>query len=154
LAPYLLAERVLRGTAGSERQRQTAGIHEYNLLTRSMTEPTVTEEPDLADLINLLDDEHVRSILTATSTEPLSAQELSDRCDVSASTIYRRVNRLKNADLLREQTRPRPDGHHDTVYVSTLTRFELTLEDGEMDWNIERRQRDIADELTRMWGKF
>lgn len=119
-----------------------------------MTEPSVTGEPDLADLVALLDDEHVRSILTATSDEPLSARELGERCDVSVSTIYRRVDRLEDADLLRERTRPRSDGHHETVYVSTFDRFELTVRDGEMDWELDRRPTDVADELTRMWGEF
>lgn len=119
-----------------------------------MTEPTVPEELDLADLIDLLDDEHVRSILAATSAEPLSAGELSDRCGVSVSTIYRRVDRLEDADLVREETRPRPDGHHETIYVSTLDRFELTVRDGELEWELERRHKDVADELTRLWGKF
>ncbi len=119
-----------------------------------MTESSVTGTPDLADLVELLDDEHVRSILAATSAEPLSARELGDRCDVSVSTIYRRVDRLEDADLLRERTRPRPDGHHVTVYVSALERFELTVRDGELDWELERRPTDVADELSRMWGNL
>lgn len=128
--------------------------HDYNLWTRSMTEPTVSEETDLADFIELLDDEHVRSIIAATSAEPLSAGELSDRCDVSVSTIYRRLDRLADVGLIREQTRPRPDGHHESVYLSALDRFEITVRNGEMDWELERRPKDIADELTRLWGKF
>lgn len=119
-----------------------------------MTGSSVTGTPDLADLVELLDDEHVRSILAATSAEPLSARELGDRCDVSVSTIYRRVDRLEDADLLRERTRPRPDGHHETVYVSALERFELTVGDGELDWELERRPTDVADELSRMWGNL
>lgn len=119
-----------------------------------MTDPTVTGDLDLSDFISLLDDEHVRSILAATSTEPLSAGELSDQCGVSVSTIYRRVDRLEDADLVRKKTRPRPDGHHETIYVSTLDRFELTVREGEMDWELERRHQDIADELTRLWGQF
>lgn len=119
-----------------------------------MTEPTVTGDLDLSDLIGLFDDEHVRSILAATSAEPLSAGELSDRCGVSVSTIYRRVDQLEDANLVREETRPRPDGHHESIYVSTLDRFELTVRDGEMDWELERHHQDIADELTRLWGKF
>lgn len=119
-----------------------------------MTGPSVPGDPDLTDLVELLDDEHVRSILTATSAEPLSARELSDRCDVSVSTIYRRLDRLEDADLLGERTRPRSDGHHETVYVSTLERFELTVEDGEMNWELDRRPTDVADELSRMWGNL
>jgi predicted transcriptional regulator len=119
-----------------------------------MTDSTVTAEPDLAEIVDLLGDEHVRSILAATSAEPLSAKELSDHCDVSVSSIYRRVERLDGADLLQERTRPRSDGHHETVYVARLDRFELTVRDGDVDWELDRRSTDVADELTRMWGNL
>lgn len=129
-------------------------LHGYHLWTPTMTESTVTESIDLPDFIGLIDDEHVRSILVATSAEPLSAGELSDLCGVSVSSIYRRVEELEEADLVREQTRPRADGHHESVYTATLDRFELIIQDGEFDWTLERDEGDIADELTRLWGKF
>jgi predicted transcriptional regulator len=119
-----------------------------------MTDKSVTDDVDLSDIIGLLDDEHVRVILAETSAEPLSAGALSDRCDVSTSAIYRRVDRLVEAGLLDEQTRPRSDGHHDTVYVASLERFELVVRDGELRWTVDRSQTDIADELTRLWGNF
>lgn len=136
------------------RPAPSTGLGDNNLCTCRMTDSTVTDETDLADVVALLDDEHVRSILVLTSEKPLSANELADRCDVSDSSIYRRVDRLVEADLLTEQTRPRSDGHHETVYVSALGRFELVVRDGEMDWTVERAEGDVADELTRMWGKF
>ncbi|MFB6121881.1 MAG: helix-turn-helix domain-containing protein [Haloferacaceae archaeon] len=109
---------------------------------------------DLATVVALLDDEHVRSILAATSETPLSANELSEHCGVSTSSIYRRLDRLTDADLVGERTRPRADGHHETVYVSRLERFELVLRDGEFEWDVDRERDDVADELTRLWGKF
>ena len=130
------------------------GGREYDLYTRAMTEQSVSEETDLATVVGLLDDEHVRSILAATSVEPRSARELGDRCGVSTSSIYRRVEGLVEADLLRERTRPRRDGHHETVYVASLDRFELRVREGELDWTVERDGRDVADELTRMWGEL
>jgi len=110
--------------------------------------------PDLATLVELLDDEHVRTMLAATSAEPLSASALSERCGVSTSAVYRRLDRLVDAGLLDERTRPRSDGHHDTVYVAVVERFELVVDDGDIDWTVDRTDRDVADELTRLWGKF
>ncbi|MFD1632908.1 ArsR/SmtB family transcription factor (plasmid) [Haloplanus ruber] len=109
---------------------------------------------DLATVVELLDDEHVRAILAATSDTPLSANELSERCGVSTSPIYRRLDRLTDADLVGERMRPRSDGHHETVYVSRLDRFELTVRDGELHWTLDRDSDDVADQLTRLWGKF
>ena len=118
--------------------------------------PVADPDTDLATIDDLLDDEHVRTILAATSAEPLSAAELGERCGVSESTIYRRVDRLTDAGLVAERTRPRSDGHHETVYVATLARFEVTVEDGTVEYTVEReRERtDVADELARMWGEL
>jgi predicted transcriptional regulator len=123
-----------------------------------MTDDPVADDPDsapdLATLVDLLDDGHVRTILAATSAEPLSAATLADRCGLSTSAVYRRVDRLTDAGLLDERTRPRSDGHHEAVYVATVERFELVVRDGEMDWTVEHTEADVADELTRLWGKF
>jgi len=127
---------------------------ESKLYPPRMTDEAVNGEHDLADVVALLDDEHVRSILVATSAEPLSAKELGERCDLSVSSIYRRVDELRDLDLLEERTRPRRDGHHETVYASALDRFELTIRDGDLDWTVERAGGDVADELSRMWGNF
>ncbi|SFS08047.1 Helix-turn-helix domain-containing protein [Halomicrobium zhouii] len=127
---------------------------ESKLFLPLMTDEVVNGDHDLADVVALLDDEHVRSILVATSAEPLSAKELGDRCDLSVSSIYRRVDELRDLDLLEERTRPRSDGHHETVYASALARFELTIRDGDLEWTLERADGDVADELSRMWGNF
>jgi predicted transcriptional regulator len=119
-----------------------------------MSDVPVADEPDLATVVDLLDDAHVRTILVATSAEPLSAAELSERCEVSTSAVYRRTDRLVAADLLCERTRPRSDGHHDTVYVAAIERFELSIRDGDLTWTVDRAETDVADELTRLWGKF
>ncbi|MFB6184787.1 MAG: helix-turn-helix domain-containing protein [Haloarculaceae archaeon] len=119
-----------------------------------MTREPVAEDTDLSEVVDFLGDQHVRTILTATSADPLSARELSERCDLSVSAIYRRIERLQAANLLEEGTRPRRDGHHDTVYVAALETFELTIRDGELDWTAEGPESDVADELTRLWRKF
>jgi predicted transcriptional regulator len=108
----------------------------------------------MATVVSLLDDEYARSILTATSIEPMSAKELSERCDASLPTIYRRVEDLTEAGLLTERTRPRPDGHHYSVYAADLDRLTIDLEDGEFAFDLERRSEDVADRLTRMWEEL
>jgi predicted transcriptional regulator len=118
-----------------------------------VTDRSVTDA-DLAEVVDLLDDEHVRAILAATSEKPLSARELAERRDLSTSSIYRRVERLADADLVDERTRPRRDGHHETVYVATVERVELAFRDGTVRWTVDRRSADVADELSRLWGRF
>ena len=125
-----------------------------NVMSPASDPPGVPEEPTLEAVVELLDDEHARTILTATSVDPLSAKELSERCDVSQATVYRRVERLTETGLVEERTRPRADGHHDTVYVATLDELSVRLRDGELEFDIERRGEDVADQLTRLWESF
>lgn len=50
----------------------------------------MAEECGIEEVAGLLEDPTVRTILTATSVEPMSASELSERCGVSEPTVYRR----------------------------------------------------------------
>lgn len=112
------------------------------------------DERRLDSLLALLEDDHARAILTATSVEPMSAAELSDHCDVSQTTVYRRVERLVDAGLVAERTRPRADGHHDTVYVARLDELSVRLRGGTLEFDVTRRSDDVADRLTRLWEGF
>lgn len=111
-------------------------------------------DSDDAELLALLEDDYAREILAATSAQPMSAERLSQHCDASDSTIYRRVDRLKDHDLIDEQTQFDPDGHHYNVYVSRLQSVTVTFDDGECQVELERRPpagEDPADRFTRMW---
>nr|WP_263019218.1 winged helix-turn-helix domain-containing protein [Natronobiforma cellulositropha] len=112
----------------------------------------MNEEPTLETVLSVLEDEYARAILEATRTDPLSANELSDRSDASLSTVCRRLERLEAVSLVRERTRPRADGHHDTVYVATLEEFRLRLEPDGFTFDLRRDEEDVADRLRRLWG--
>ena len=114
----------------------------------------MSEDCDEAELLDLLNDEYARAILKETSVEPMSARTLSERCDASRATIYRRINRLKDCDLLDEQMRPQSDGNHHKVFVSRLESFAVDFEDGEMTASVTRKpptEEDVADRFTRLW---
>lgn len=107
-------------------------------------------EVDIEAVAGLLEDETARAILTQTSREPMSASELKQRCDASGPTIYRRLERLRERDLIEEQTRPDPDGgHHTQVYAPNLRRVTVELVDGELRLEIDRRE-DMSDRFTRL----
>jgi DNA-binding transcriptional ArsR family regulator len=118
----------------------------------------VSEDWDLAAVLDLLSDEYARAILAATSVEPMSANELSDQCDASPPTVYRRIEWLQEYELLEEQTRVELSGNHHKVYSATLDEFSMDLDDGAFEATIERTSRadfpaeaDTADRFTRMW---
>lgn len=110
----------------------------------------MSEESDLEAVAALLDDETARTILTETSVEPMSANALTDRCEASQPTVYRRLEDLRERGLLVEQTRPDPvGGHHRTVYATNLERVTVDLENGELTCRVHRRE-DAADRFTRL----
>ena len=110
----------------------------------------MSEERTIESIAAVLNDSTARTILTETSQEPMSAHTLSQRCDVSEPTVYRRLEDLRACDLLVERTKLDPDrGHHRTVYATNLERITVTLLDGEFRIQVDR-QEDIADRFTRL----
>lgn len=117
----------------------------------------MSEDSELTAVLSVLNDEYARGILTATSQEPMSAKKLSEYCDASLPTIYRRIEELQECGLLAERTRPDPDGNHYSVYTARLERFAVDLSDGEWAATVERTdaaEDDPADRLTRMWEEL
>ena len=112
----------------------------------------MSEVPDLPTVLAILDDEYARSILTETSVEPMSASTLSERCDASLPTIYRRIDRLKECQLVTEETEVAADGNHYSVYSANLDRLEISLEEDEFSFELAYRdEEDVADKFTSMW---
>mgnify|MGYP006292336695 FL=1 len=112
----------------------------------------VSEDCPTVEMLALLDDPYARNILTATSERPMSAKTLSQECDASLPTIYRRAERLVDCGLLEERTEPAEDGHHYSIYEARLRRLSVTLKDGELHVTLEEAQEpDIADRFTDMW---
>ncbi|ELZ37394.1 transcriptional regulator [Halorubrum saccharovorum DSM 1137] len=108
------------------------------------------DDPDIETVADLLEDRTVREILVETSREPMSARTLKNHCDASGPTIYRRLERLREADLVAEQTRPDPDGgHHRQVYAPNLDRIVIDLDEGDLSIEITRRER-MTDRFTRL----
>ncbi|WP_049947504.1 winged helix-turn-helix domain-containing protein [Candidatus Halobonum tyrrellensis] len=104
------------------------------------------------ELFALLDDAYARAILTATSSQPMSAKTLSEECDASLPTVYRRVDRLIDCGLLAEQTEVAEDGHHYSVYSARLERLTVELEDGDLQVTLEQAPADdVADRFTDLW---
>lgn len=112
----------------------------------------MSEEADPAELFALLDDEYARTILTKTSERPMSAKALSEACDASLPTVYRRLDRLTDCGLVAERTEFGDEGRHYSVYGARLERVSIEVEDGELRVSIVAPElEDPADRFTRMW---
>lgn len=122
------------------------------LLAPCLSIGNVSEDSQPIEVFALLDDEYARAILTSTSIQPMSAKTLSEECDASLPTVYRRTERLVACNLIEEGTQLADDGHHYTVYEARLDRLTVDLEDGEIQVTVEEKPpEDMADRFTDMW---
>ena len=63
-----------------------------------------TDDPDLETVVGTLDDEDCRNIVRQLD-EPRTASELVERCDIPRSTLYRKLDRLSEATIVRTPRR-------------------------------------------------
>ena len=99
---------------------------------------------DVRDISGLLADETTQQILIETNDEPMSAEELSDVCGVSPQTVYRRLERLQEYDLVTEAVKLDDDGHHYKVYTATLDRVTIKLTSDGLSVDLGLRERMAA----------
>ena len=111
----------------------------------------MTEDNDIRAIGALLEDEYAHAILIQTSKREMSAQELSEACDASVSTIYRRIDRLQKYDLLEEHLQLDRDGHHYNTYAARLERIEIELENGEFTIELTYQEANAADRFTDLF---
>ncbi|WP_144263625.1 ArsR/SmtB family transcription factor [Haloglomus irregulare] len=83
---------------------------------------------DSEQTLSMLGDDYAREILMAISTEALPAQEIADRLDLSRATVYRRLNRLESAGVVRATMSYHPDGHHRKQFQADFDRLVLSIE--------------------------
>jgi len=110
----------------------------------------MTDDED-QEVLALLDDEYARRILIAASEEPMSVDRLTDRCDASPPTIYRRIDRLEAEGFLETYQELDPDGHHYKTYRTRLERVAIEIDEGSMEIDVYRREEDPADRFTRLF---
>jgi DNA-binding transcriptional ArsR family regulator len=117
-------------------------------------DPLVEEDaPELETVLGAIHDEDCRAILSEL-TEPRTARELLERRDIPRSTLYRKLDRLTEATLVREGTKIREDGSHANRYEIDFDEIIVTRDtDAGMDVEIERPARQADERLAEMWSE-
>jgi DNA-binding transcriptional ArsR family regulator len=125
--------------------------HEGGTTAIGRTGDGVSAVSDVRDpdaLADLLGDDCARTILVEAKKQPRSAAELSDRVGVSEPTVYRRLDRLREYDLVAEEIQPVTDGKNYKVYRTRLDGIELDLGEDGFEITVTRRER-MADRFAR-----
>ncbi|AGB31378.1 AsnC family transcriptional regulator [Natrinema pellirubrum DSM 15624] len=102
-------------------------------------------------IFQLLADEYARKILLAADRDgPKTAKTLSEECDASLTTVYRRVSTLQEYDLIEECRTVDADGSHRSEFETTLEELHVDVTDGQLSLTMETRD-ELADNFTDLW---
>lgn len=112
----------------------------------------VANERTIEEILDTIGDEKARDILGAISEDPRSAKELAEATDTSLPTVYRRIELLKEHDLINSKTLVADDGNHYEIYESNFDSTVIRLEDdtGEYDIRIYRKE-NVPDRFASLW---
>jgi DNA-binding transcriptional ArsR family regulator len=117
--------------------------------------PANNEDPStLQAVLDALDDPECQTILRETA-EPMTAKELIERCDIPKSTVYRKLDLLSTASLVRERIEIHPEGGRITRYQRDFTDVTISMDDDDqIDVEIRRPKRSADERLANIWSKM
>lgn len=114
------------------------------------------DPPSVDDVLDALADDAARRIVAALS-EPKTASDLSEECDIPLSTTYRKLEALTDASLLEESTDIRRDGQHTTRYSVAFETVTVSVNDeGDRAFDVEftRPDRSRDERLADLWSEL
>lgn len=113
-------------------QALTAGTSRFGHEEFADGRQTIADTDGVDAILTALNDDDCRTILqtVSDSDERLSAAELSDRCDVPLSTMYRKLEMLTDAALLEERLRIKRSGKHTSEYGQRIADVRVSVDSG------------------------
>lgn len=101
----------------------------------------VDAEADNQTVLEILADAESRNILQVTAKDFLTANQISDRCELPLSTTYRKLDDLTATGLLAKRTRFPMSGDHTNEYTRLV--HDIVIEPTD-DWglNVQIFHRD------------
>lgn len=108
------------------------------------------DDASIEDVLDAIGDSYARDVLAALCRAPRSATELAEELGHSRQTVYRRIDRLAEHDLVSSRTRIADDGNHHEVYDSNFDGVLISVEDAEYDVEIYRRE-DLPERFGDLW---
>ncbi|GAA0238988.1 helix-turn-helix domain-containing protein [Haladaptatus pallidirubidus] len=115
---------------------------------------TDENEPPASVVLQSLEDNKCRAILVALR-EPKSASELQSKCNLASSTVYRKLERLRESSLVKEYTEVRRDGPNATLYELDFTNISISIDrDDEFTVSVDRPKEDAKDRMATFWSEM
>ncbi|QKY22085.1 helix-turn-helix transcriptional regulator (plasmid) [Halolamina sp. CBA1230] len=112
------------------------------------------DSPSLRTVLDALDDADCRTILREIS-EPMTATQLIETCDIPKSTVYRKLELLSKASLVRERDTINPGGGRTTTYERDFNDVIFSIDDsGDLSVTVERPPRSADERLEDIWSRM
>ena len=102
------------------------------------------------DIFDVLASRTAREILVLAAEEPVSVRQLAEACDASRPTIYRRINKLTEYELLDETVTIGGPGPHRGTYRTNMDRICFDIEDDDFVVTIHFEE-DLVDRFVSAW---
>lgn len=112
-----------------------------------------SDDVSLTAVLKALDDADCRSILRETA-EPMTPNELIETCNIPKSTLYRKLELLSDASLLRERDSINPEGGRTTRYERGFDTVLISMDDDDVSVTVERPQRTADERLADIWSEL
>lgn len=111
------------------------------------------DSPSLQVILDALDDADCRTILRETA-QPMTATELSTKCDIPQSTLYRKLELLSDASLVRERDTINPQGGRTTRYERDFDNVMISMESDDFSVTVDRPSRKADERLADIWSQM
>jgi DNA-binding transcriptional ArsR family regulator len=105
-------------------------------------------------VLDTLGDEISLQLLAALKDTPQSVATLAQTVEVSQPTVYRRLEDLKDQNLVTTTDCVGEDGNHYTVYKTTFEKTVIRLEaNGEYTVSL-RSNGNLSDNFSHLWTEL
>ena len=109
------------------------------------------ENPEeVEEILDTIGDPQARQILALLSQRSLSAKEIGEILDFSLPTVYRRIDLLRDHDLVRGQTLVGENGNHYKQFECNFDSTIISLEDAEYTIRVYRDD-GLPDRFASLW---
>jgi len=115
--------------------------------------PDSIADSELQTVLETLADPECRDILNELDTAR-SASEIADRCDLSETSAYRKLETLSETELVTSGTKLRTDGHHVKTYERDVDSAVVLWEaDAGLDAHVLREPMSVSQRLAQFWSR-
>jgi DNA-binding transcriptional ArsR family regulator len=96
------------------------------------------DDQRIAAVLDTIGDARARRVLAAVGRDPCSAKELAEELDLSLPTVYRRLESLREQELVTARTLVAENGNHYEVFECNFNSTVISLEDDEYSVRVYR----------------